>query len=287
MRTRTHIPHRNPHPDRALISEAKKAAKAAARADFRRDALFSSEISKIISVANSAVKRHGPLIELGFVEAWQAAGMEVLRNVAFPVTHAALGIATSRDHSILAGSQIDFNEKDIAGSVDFDAIVFDPSNRWVGGFQIKRGGGQTESRKRRACEREIRAANFIIASWARQKGYREIEAGAAAVIDFYGQSGFANEITISPDKIDDFFGLPIVASIDEMTEAMSEALADEMSGMLATLAPRAKEGSVEETGQGDSGFSLVTPLYARRRSRFETFAPTDRTTSFAGLKGRR
>ena len=277
---------KTPNPDRTLIADAKKAARAAARAEFRCDELFSAEISKIISVANSAIKRHGPLIERAIAEALESAGLEVLRNVPFPITSAAIGMATSSDYSQIANKQIDFDAPTVIRHVDFDLIIIDAVNRWIGGFQLKRGGGQTQSRMRRVCEPEIRAANFILASWARQKGYRTIETGVAAVIDYYGQSGFATDLTINREEIDDFFELPIVASVDQMTAAMSGALADELRGMFAAIAPTVATPAHNDGSLNANDALPTSPLRFRRRSHFRTIAAMDMARSFPAGDGR-
>ena len=219
-----HIATANSNPDEALIEDARNAAKAAARAEFKRDPLFDPQFSHLNSLLTSATTCHGPFIERGAANALEGASLIVLRNVKFPVTGAALAIVSGPNYETMANRQIFHDENDIAGFADLDVVAIDPDNGWGGGFQFKRGGGPTPPKKRRADERELRALNLTIASLLRQMGYGEIETGAAALVDYYGQSGYAEDITITKDEIDAFFDIPIVASIDRMTQAMSEAL---------------------------------------------------------------
>ena len=218
-----------------LLEAARAAVRAAANAEFTPDPLFSLDISQLNSVLVSAQKRHGPLVERAIADGLEGNGFVVLRNVAVPVTRGALALATSQDYQLLGNKQIAFDDKDIGGSFDFDFIAIDEKIGWAIGCQVKRGGGQTEHKKRRSDERCLRAVRFTFASWLRQQGYRNVDVAEAAVIDYLGQSKYAKGITIGRDELDEFFDLPLIGAIDEMTKAMSEALEVEMRRLLAPM----------------------------------------------------
>jgi len=219
----------------AAIMAAKKAVADALETNFRPDPILTPEISQLLSFASSAAKRHGPLIELGIGNVLECSGLTVLRNQRVPITRGALALIGSVDYSRLVGKQIDFNDNDIVDFVDVDIIAIDEPNRWAGAFSVKRGGGQTETRKRKDGERLLRALNFILSSWLRKQGYGEIEVAAAAVIDYFGQSGFSKDLTIGRSDLDEYFGLAIVRDVDAMTAAMHTAIEAEMGALLAPI----------------------------------------------------
>jgi hypothetical protein len=260
-----HINSNGANPGAKLLEDARRAAKASACADFKPDPLFSPEFSRLISASTSAAKRHGPLIEKAIAGELERAPMTVLRNVAVPITEGGLAMSESRDYSTLVNKQIDFDDKRIADVVDIDILAIDESNGWAGAFSVKRGGGLTEPRKRKANERELRALNFTLASWLRHKGYRTVETATAAVIDYLGQSGFSKDLTIDRDAIDEFFGLPIVAGIDAMTAAMSEALNSELRNLLVPIMRKMSEDETPHDMMGVMEGTAPTLLRARRR----------------------
>ena len=264
-----HIASVNSDPDDALIDDARNAARAAARADFKRDPLFAQEFSQLNSLLTSATTRHGPLIERGAANALEGASMIVQRNVRFPVTRAALAIVNGPDYERLANTQIFHDENDIAGFTDLDVVAIDEENGWGGAFQFRRGGGPTPPKKRRADERELRALNLTLASLLRQMGYGEIETGSAALIDYYGQSGFAEDITITKGDIDAFFDVPIVASIDRMTQAMSEALNAELRNLLRPILRTMGEETSKSDASNTEAAAPVTFAPATFQSRWK------------------
>ena len=79
-------------PENSLAAAARQAVTASLGAEFRLDPLFSPEISKLISFAGSVAIRHGPLIERAIGEALKGQGLEVLRNVAVPVTRGCFSV---------------------------------------------------------------------------------------------------------------------------------------------------------------------------------------------------
>ena len=150
--------------------------------------------------------------------ALERGGLTVLRNRSIPITRGALALTDSPDYSQFVGRQIAFDENDVIDSVDADVIPIDEANRWAGAFSIKRGGGATESRKRREGARQLRAANFILASWATQAGLpedRDRSRWRHRFLRAVRNSG--KDLTIDRSGLDSFFGLPIVEDVDQMT----------------------------------------------------------------------
>jgi hypothetical protein len=100
------------------------------------------------------------------------------------------------------------------------------------------------------------------------------------VIDFYGHSGFSKDITINRDGLDEFFEIPIVASIDRMTAAMSETLNAEIRALLGPIMRTVCDQVAEEAAKDASGVMVATPLRSRRRNIFESINRATKATAF-------
>jgi hypothetical protein len=165
----------------------------------------------------------------------ERAGLVVLRKVRVPFTRGALALATSKEYELLGNRQIAYDETDLSGNFDADFIAIDEKDGWAIGGQVKRGGGQTPHTKRSSDERHLRAVRFTFASWLRQQGFRSIDVAEAVFIDYLGQSKYNNKLTIGREGLDEFFGLPLIGAIDQMTKAMSDALDVEFRHLLVPI----------------------------------------------------
>jgi hypothetical protein len=255
--------------DDALHKAAREAVKAAIEADHAPDPLFRPEVSRLVSAYTSAAKRHGPLIERAIGDALEAAGCTVFRNLGLPVTQGALELAESHEYALTPKRQIRFVEGKIASFVDVDVLAIDEEREIAWALAIKRGGGATETKKRRAIERDLMALRLNLASYLRQQGYSKIETAHAFVVDYLGSAGFSKEITLTREKIDSTLGLPITASIDAMTQAMKAALDAALARMLAPVIRSMETPAVSkrpETSIRPTPFGLHA--HSRRR-RFE------------------
>jgi hypothetical protein len=222
-------------PESALAAAARQAVTASLKSEFRLDPLFRPEFSKLFSVCTSVAIRHGPLIERAIAEALERNELIVLRNRHVPVTHGALALVSSTKYEQIAAQQIDFDGNDIVDYVDADIIAIDKKQKCAGAFSVKRGGGAAGTKKRTSDDRLLRALGFTLASWLRREGYRMVDSALVMVIDYYGQSGFPKDLTIDRNELDDFFGLPITAEVDAMTEAMRAAIDVEIRRLLEPI----------------------------------------------------
>jgi hypothetical protein len=219
----------------SLNKAAREAVKAAIEADHAVDPLFRPEVSRLVSAYTSAAKRHGPLIERAIGDCLESAGCTVFRNLGVPVTQGALELAESHDCAMTATRPIRFVDGKIASFVDIDILAIDEEREVAWALSIKRGGGATETKKRRAIERDLMALRLNLGSYLRQQGYSRVTTAHAFVVDYLGSAGFSKAITLTREKIDAIFGLPIMASIDAMTQAMKTALDAELARLLTPV----------------------------------------------------
>lgn len=219
---------------RAAITRDCRAVVANAMAgDFPIDPVIGADLSKSFSVINSVVKRHGLLIQRTLGDALAGSGrFEVMTEVRVPITEAAQDLLTSNNSPRdLAKIQLKADSK-TTRMVALDLIVVEPAVGWAGVYDVKRGNGMTESRKRGPIELDLRAARLVLSSFLAKSGYDGIKTVTSAVIDFYGASGFSKDMKLTKDELDEHFGVPVVDTVDTMTAELQRALHAEMRNLL-------------------------------------------------------
>jgi hypothetical protein len=223
----------------ALIRAAHNAVAGALAGDFPVDPIIGPELSRAISCVSSVVKRHGGLIELGIAGALKASDrFIVLTNVSLPLTKGAAQLLDARNSDEdLANIRLSA-DSEAEGMVNVDLVVVDPEVRWAGIYEIKRGNGTTEYGKRRPITRKLRAARLVLASYVHKAGHGPVETVTSAVIDYFGGSGFEADFTLTRDRLDAHFGVPVVATVDAMTATVREALDAELVGLLGPVLAR-------------------------------------------------
>jgi hypothetical protein len=218
----------------AAIARASRAVIANAMAgDFPIDPVIGPDLSKSFSIINSVVKRHGLLIQRTLGDALAASGrFEILTEVPLPITEAAHDLLTSQNtDGDLAKIRLKADSKTLR-MVTIDLVVVDTESGWAGAYDVKRGNGTTESRKRRPIELDLRAARLILASFLSKYGYDGIRTVTSGVIDYYGASGFSKEMKLTREELDEHFRVPVLDTIDAMTAELQRALHAEMRNLL-------------------------------------------------------
>jgi hypothetical protein len=246
------------------ISRAARAAVAGAlEGDFSVDPIVGPAFSHSFSFMASVIQRHGLLIQRTLGDALAASGrFEVMGDIQIPLTETANELLTSQNSQHdLAKIRLKSDSKAVR-IVTVDLVVVDPAAGWAGAYDVKRGNGATESRKRRPLEHDLRGIRLVLANHLMKLGYEGISKTTSGIIDYYGMSGFSREIKLVRDELDDHFGVPVVGHVDAMTEALKRALHAELPGLmepaLRTLA-RSAEVSAEEAAAKVVAVSLDVP----------------------------
>ncbi len=219
----------------ALQAAVDDAVAAALAASFPVDPLLGPSLSALVSVSNSIVKRHGVLLETGVAYALEASGrFHVARNVLFPVTRAA-------DHRAGVGSMagapgaLRFTPGGVRAA-DIDIPAVDTHAGIAYALPVRRGGGATEALKRRVIEGNMAAVNLLLQGYCARHGFAVRET-RTAVVDYYGNAGFPPGLTVTRETLDAFLGVPVVATVEAMTDALRRRLADALPDLLARAEP--------------------------------------------------
>jgi hypothetical protein len=218
----------------AIKRAARAVVASAINGDFPIDPIIGPELSKTFSIINSVVKRHGHMLQRGLGDALAASGrFDVMNDVPMPITGAAHDLLTSENSSHdLAKIRLK-SDSSVIRMVTIDLVVVDQESGWAGGYDVKRGNGATESRKRRPIEHDLRASRLVMASFLEKQGYEGIRNVTTGVIDCYGSSGFSKELKLTKEQLDEHFGVPVLSTIDAITTELQAALHAEMRRLLA------------------------------------------------------
>ena len=243
----------------AAIARASRAVIANAMAgDFPVDPVIGADLSKSFSIINSVVKRHGLLIQRTLGDALAASGrFDILTEVRLPITEAAHDLLTS-DNSDRDLRKIKLKaDSNTLRMVAIDLVVVDTESGWAGAYDVKRGNGTTESRKRGPIELDLRATRLILASFLAKCGYDGIRSVTSAVIDYYGASGFSKEMRLTGEELDEHFGVPVVDTVEAMTAELQRALHAEMRNLLTPALTNLPHATNQALGVDKSAPHLV------------------------------
>lgn len=246
-----HLGHSNEDP---LIKAASDAVAAAIGTEFPLDQVLGPELSRLLSVSASVIKRHGLLLEKAFVEALRSSGRyEVLHNCTIPITAAADGLVASNTAEALSRLNLRYDQPSNR-SINQDLVVIDVQSGWAGAYSVKRGGGDMGPRLRRPLERDIASVRLLLKSFLRDQGYSTIDTVTSACIDWFGAAGLPPHLTIHGPDVDVHFGVPVIETVERMTQHLQAELHRTMPDLLAPLVLRfetskiPKSPSVRKTG---------------------------------------
>ena len=259
----------------ALRAVAADAVASALASEFPLDALLGRELSRVVSVINSVVKRSGHVIERSLAETLEANGFTVYRSVAMAVTQAAENIVASNPADILKTVRIKA-DSDAKRSVFIDLLVIDDRRKTAMIYELKRGNGMTEQRKRGPIETNLRCCTLQLESFVRQLGHHIDQVGFK-VIDFYGSSGFDASISVTRDELDGHFNAPITATIEAALGVMNTELGAALPKLLAgILAAHQADGEVEADRVDDlvEDLNAASLLSTDNSERTKITAPT-------------
>jgi hypothetical protein len=190
---------------------------------------------------------------------------EVMCDIQIPLTETANDLLTSQNSQHdLAKIRLKSDSKAVR-IVTVDLVVVDPEAGWAGAYDVKRGNGATESRKRRPLEHDLRGIRLVLANHLLKIGYEGITSTDSGIIDYYGMSGFSREIKIIRDELDAHFGVPVVGHVDAMTEALKGALHAEIGSDGAGAAQAGALGRGRGGGNRREGRRIARCRADRRR----------------------
>jgi hypothetical protein len=220
------------------------------------DPLLGSSLSCLTSAVNSAVKRSGALIEKSIIAGLEQAGYLVFPQLAMQLTDAAKDLVRRNPPGSLRGVVI----KADAPTADEPVVVFDllavhPGRRRATLIEVKRGNGLTELRKVAPITATLLAGGVQATSFLRARGIK-VRAVEAKVIDYYGRSGFADDVRITGDQIDTWFKAPIQPLVEAVLTRVKTQLFTAVPDLLNTALVQARSAANDNAREADDIVTL-------------------------------
>jgi hypothetical protein len=272
----------------ALSLIARDLVATALAGQFPSDPLIDPELSQGISKVSSVVKRHGLLLQTTLARALAASGRFVVwTDVTLPITMAARDLLGAKNAcKDLERIRLPA-DSDTDRMVTLDLAVVDPDAGWAGTFEIKRGNGATETRKRQPIEQALVGSRLVLRSFLEKLGYSRIETVTSAVIDYYGGGGFSPDLTLTRDQLDEYFQVPVVETVDAMTAALRDALETELPHLFGPYLARVerKRGTAADLPPSASDASSSPQNDIARLLRARPVGPGARRTNGPTFSG--
>jgi hypothetical protein len=238
----------------ALTRAAQGIVVSALAGEFPPDPVIGTDLSRTVSTIASVVKRHGAQIQMTLADALAASGRYVVfTDLSIPFTKAAQGLLDAKVPPKNLQPLMLRADSEADRMLSVDLVVVELEAGWAGVYEVKRGNGATESRKRGPTERTLQAARLVTASYLHQLGYEGIREVTSAVIDYYGCSGFRVELTLTRDQLDYHFGVPVVATVEAMTAALRDALQQELPNLLRPFIDTTKAVDIQVAAPARAG----------------------------------
>lgn len=206
-----------------LQEAADKTIDAALAGSHPVDPLLGYDVSVAVSTLNSAVKRSGTIIEKALARSLEQQGFVVLTQVSMQLTAAARDLVANNAPATLRGVAITSQAPTEGPTVIFDLLVWCPRTRTAWLLEIKRGNGPTELRKIKPIAATLQGGALQVKAYLAKMGLK-VKRVEARVVDYYGHSGFPDDVRITGDQLDHVFRAPVRALIEQVLDGLRTRL---------------------------------------------------------------
>ncbi|MGL4438810.1 MAG: hypothetical protein ACRCUE_06025, partial [Bosea sp. (in: a-proteobacteria)] len=139
--------------------------------------------------------------------------------------------------------------------VVYDMLVVHPGRRHATLIEVKRGSGKTEIRKIAPITATLLAGGLQATSFLRAKGIK-VRSVDAKVIDYYGRSGFGDDVRITGDQLDAYFKAPIKPLVDAVLARVKTRLFTAVPDLLNTALLQARSAANDNRRARDEVVTL-------------------------------
>ena len=230
----------------------KKAMKVAAGNAKKPDPIVGN-VRPVSAVADSAVRKHGTLLPKVLAGILKEQGLQVITEMQLPIYEAALSLARSNDYDAIKHVDVDC-KGEIAGHYRADLVVFDPKTKWLGIFDGKRGTGNSDSSSTAQLIPKLIALRLTALAMMKTFNIPALTCDVA-VIDFYGNSGYPDDLKVNGCDLNDYFGFEVDAGLAEFNQCFAVGLAN----LLKMVAPSSGADPQAVKAQPLSDFGFANP----------------------------
>ena len=204
--------------------EIEKTIEALNNKEFLPDPIMGVHFSRQVSLASSAYKRHGYILERALLEVLKARdGLTVWRDDAFQVCQTADALVTSaiKDHKSIEDAHIGYALG--TRGLQVDVVVFNEAAKTISAYEVKRGFGNHDSGKRRNMNRDALCTKVLLRDYGKQRGCLA-EKSYSHVVFYYGKMSVRPPIGISGTNLDEHFGFPVYEQLERVNARFKERL---------------------------------------------------------------
>ena len=195
-----------------------------ARKRFVQDPILGPRYSRVPSVAGSAQKRHGRIIEAALIASVRELGRyRVWREADFRVSAAADHLVLSQSESATWRSQLPYERR--GRSIQIDMMVHDPAAETLGAYEVKRGNGHHDAGKVRSIKRDLLCTHVLLRSFAETHGFHVRECWSR-IIFYYGMRSVPAPWSIAGHELDRHFGAPVLHRVEQANAYFQTRLFD-------------------------------------------------------------
>jgi hypothetical protein len=196
------------------------------------DPILTAEQSHAVSLAHSAIIRHGHVIETSLREALKdCARYDVWEEHDFEISHQADGAFKTLTEAQCRQTDLAYRDGVPIRKVQVDLIIFDRQANVIRAYEVKRGYGGLSAGTQAEVSRDVHTVCMLLKSYAATRGYSPASA-EAHLVAYYGE-GWSKKIGgfLKREDLDQHFGFPVVAQIERATAQFRD-------GLQAILAPQ-------------------------------------------------
>jgi hypothetical protein len=214
---------------------ARKIVEGALSVEFSPNPVCRTLMGRAFSVMQSVATRHGMAIQAMIADGLsQDDRFEVFRDHPIPVGVAALELVSSRTRADVLRYATLSSSGAVHHVATIDIFAIQLERGWAGAFDSKRGQAPTPTTRRRNIELDLRAIRMTLPSFARQMGFLQVDCATSGVIDYFGNAGFREAMTVPHADIDRLFEMQLTPRIDAMTAALEVELDAALREVLKT-----------------------------------------------------
>lgn len=190
---------------------------------FREDPLLGPVISKRTSLASSAQRRHGHIIEAALCHRLsQLPDLTVWKDPKFAVSSVADNMVSAEtDMAKFIGSGIAYGQS--ARTVQIDAIVYNKKTKSIRAYEIKRGNDHHDAGKNRSIIRDLACVQVLLQSYGEDRGLK-IRSAMSHIVFYYGQGSISKPFSLKGNELDVHFGHSVVAEVETVNDYLRKKL---------------------------------------------------------------
>jgi hypothetical protein len=94
-------------------------------------------------------------------------------------------------------------------------VAFDSADEKIRAYEVKRGFGQFDAGKIRSIKRDLMCVQVLLRSYGQDLAKLKPTGAEARIIFYYGRRSIPRPWSLVREELDEHFGFPVVARIEE------------------------------------------------------------------------